>query len=285
MTTIRTAQPPKPGPRPAPQRRALPVRSNKLQKGGRSVLYIGANATGKTLRSLSWPGVVLLQFDPEQQRASSLDEEIPVVDIPSWDLCEQLIAPSLKSRQRFQEMIQEQGFPDYEIKTLVVDSYTGLDEMCETTMRARYSKKFDMFDEKRLALREFQQTLGDLTRPRLNELPPWNLIGCVHERVDTVSIKDSDGTFKEVTDGIRASISGQFGKRFFSYWGVVLWCMIDVPTTQTGEIIRGKKPTYYCRTDPIDQWRKGVDRAGKLPSRVAGDYADLMSYWEPSDGE
>ena len=282
MTIIKTNQPPKPGARPAPTRRPLPIRSSKLAKRGRSVLYIGKNATGKTLRALSWPGPLILQFDPERETADNYETELPIIEVSDWSTWEQLILPVLGSRQRTQEAIADFGFPDYQVQTVVVDSYTGLDQMCETEMRKREpTNNQRMYGEKLLALRETQRILSALTQLS-EDTAPWNLVGCVHEQVDMTTI-EVNGKFKEVTDDIRASISGRFGKHFFGHWGTILWCMVDVPTTRDGELIRGKSANYYCRTDPIDQWRRGVDRAGKLPAKVAGDYADLMSYWSADD--
>ena len=283
MPTIPTKQSnaPKLASRPKPVPRAFPIAANTKHTTGERVVYIGKPLTGKTKRLLTWPGLVVIQWEDESTTLEQSGIECPVITIPDWPTWEQLVLPKLRNRSLLQQLVNEMpGFESYKIETIGFDSYTSMDIKCESFLRETggFRDTRQMYGEKLQALYKTQRVLMDLTKPTAS-LPGWHFVATVHEHVET-SIVDN----KEVIEDIRASVSGKFGKNFAKDWGLILWCFVDVPTAQDGTILRGKKPVYYCRTDVIDAWRKAVDRTGRLPSRVEGSYPDIKQYWSKKSG-
>lgn len=273
---IRRNNPPAPGPRPAPARKPFPLSTTRSGRGGERALYIGPPLTGKTTYMITWPGLVVLQFDDERTTLDELAPGIPVVEVRNWAEWQQLILPKLRSRALFTQEIQEKH-PGYGIQTIAVDSYTGLDEKCEAYWREQgFKDNRQMYGAKLDNLCGTQGTLMDLTRPD-PQGNRWNLVGCAHEDVRMTQDDDGKGQITEV----RAAITGKFGQNFFKSWGTILWCFKQTHTAANGSLIRGTAPSYFCRTDTIDRWRSGVDRKNKLPSKVGGSYEELMSYWRP----
>lgn len=275
---IRQANPPKPGERPKPKPRNFPMRIAGAREGayGERVCYIGQPLTGKTTSLVTWPGLVILQWDDERTTTDTSGVQCPVIELPDWETWEQMVLPRIRTRARLQELVNEfPGFEDYQVKSLGVDSYTGMGEKCEASLRqnGNYKDMRQMYGDKLNLMRESQRVLMGVTKPTAGT-PAWNLVGCVHEQVDTAMIDN-----KEAITDIHAAIGGQFGKNFAKDWGTFLWCFIELPKTADGTLIHGKKALYYCRTDPIDAWRRGVDRKNKLPRKVSGKYEELIEYW------
>lgn len=287
-------QPIKPGaptpPRPAgpsPTVRALPIYSNQtvtLGEAGSRCLYIGPPLTGKTTKMLTWPGVVFIQFDEERSVVDGSRTPIPVISVSDWGDWSGRILPAIKSRQRLQTLVSSiPGFESYTVRTVAIDSFTGMGEMCETHFRSLHTNTMRMYGDKLVALRQTKDDLFSICRPSASGTP-LNLIGAVHERALTRSVKNAKGEFEEIIEAIIPSITGQFGERFLEYWAVILWCMKEVPAAADGELLKNKPVSYFCRTDPIDAHRSGVDRLGggrlpRLPPRVSGSYPDLMKHW------
>lgn len=243
--------------------------SNKIR-----ALYWGESGTGKTHYALTWPGVFYVLCDRTDETYQKLKNLPPHVHVKSWGGFQQIIN-AVKKRQLTEIVRQTEGYEDYKVQTVVIDSWTSLGEILELEM--------SQSPDQPLSQREwgaYRNRLTDVAivlseSATINERDPeaesYHIVGIAHERVLLRDTKEGGTKIDKVT----MSIPGQFAERLPGYQGVLL--------ITDRKIVNGKAH-YYCHTIQKDHHRKAFDRFGGgrfnvLPPEVDGSFQSLAKAW------
>jgi hypothetical protein len=244
---------------------------------GKNVCYWGTQKTGKTFYACSYPNPVCIVLDPN---LGTLNEHphIPQLIPESWDQIERDILPAIKQR-RMTELLQASGNPawqDYEVQTIIVDSYTHLAMLIKSELTYDSDKEmgYDGWDKYQARLKKVLRTHTQAALP-LPGKPFYHAVGTIHEKWMTNE--------KGEIQGCGPAIQGSANETFFSFWSAIL--ATDKRVTETGAgIQKTTKVEYFCHTIPPDRHRKEVvDPTGELPPKTGGRYEDLMKHWTKKD--
>lgn len=294
-------QPPiKPGAPPALNKPVFKPKAMRISAGhdpnalgGLKTLYWGPPFSYKTKLMLSWPGVVIVQLDPDRATVYAHEFEPPLIEVADWDEWNDVILPKITSRQ-IKELIWEiPGFENYARDvakwTIAIDSFTRLGELAEekaksleADQRRWYGKKYD------LLLDTMNKLNGIVTvHPKLP--PPVNLIGSIHERERFIDVPNPNGKgMIQQLDRIGPSITGGMFEKFPQYWSTILLTDTMIPSNKEGDALPGAKHQHFCHTVPPDRFRRMGDRLSggrlpPLPPKVEGTYASLAKHWFPTN--
>ena len=270
-------------PAPKMKRRALPLRGSQSseKRPGLKVLYWGPPFSGKTTNALTYPGKLVLNFDPDSGALDGHNENIPVVTIDTWEDFLPWV-DMIRARALTAQVQMEPGFEKYKVESLVLDSITGLAARCDVWANKGERNTLRAYGRKLIEL----DRVFDVIRycaEQSNDKEHYNIVGTVHEQVNM----KTDDKMNSTIDSVTPAISGSFGPKLNKYFSTVLLCRATVPMDTQGQALVGKPSLFYTYSCAIDQYRVGGDRYGSksglfrpLPPRMrGGSYDNLMAHW------
>jgi hypothetical protein len=233
--------------------------TDQISGNKRTVLYIGAEKTGKTYNAFSGPAPSGIYTDHNQDTLA----EYPCVKYDSPTTFKQL-----------EEIVRELELRTAPFETVVVDGFSVLSQMRKAEIQGIGSmdiqKWGSLFDD---MLRVTGQLLA-LAHPTDNH-PGYHVVGTCHINRMT----DKDGALLEY----RPHIQGQFG-----IWLPRMFNTILGTDFKTDKVITGTGPgkkieysaSYVVYTSPPNNyWKLGGGFASKLPPVTSGLFKDLSKAW------
>ena len=234
--------------------------TSEISSNKRTVLYIGAEKTGKTYGAFSWPKPYGIYTDHNQDTLA----EYPGVPYDSPDTFKDL-----------EEIVRELSLRTAPFETVVVDGFSVLSQMRKAEIQGGGSMDIQkwggLFDD---MLRVTGQLLA-LAHPTDNH-PGYHIVGTTHINRMT----DKDGALLEY----RPHIQGQFGlwlpRMFNTILGTDFKAEKKITRKGTGppEIEYEAKYVVYT-TPPNNYWKLGGGFASKLPPVTSGLFKDLSKAW------
>ena len=253
--------------------------------------YMGREKTGKTHNALSWPNPLMINL--ESNLATMLKfEGIPFVlpGGPGASFSEQVaswhrdIIPMIQNRQLTEFVRTMEGFEQYTVETIVIDSFTSIGTAFRQQLTRGGLQKME-FAEWAQYLSWFTgdtKTVLDAAAPMLgheDERESYNVVITVHEN----HIFDSNSHLIKIVP----LIEGQFKDNLLSRFDVVL--IADSLTERIGGDGSDKldrRVRYFCHTVSPDKYRRAGDGLGggggkynQLPPQLVGTFPELAKAW------
>lgn len=298
MTTPHTPAPTTPAPAPAtapkPAARQLLIQSTShIPQLNVSLVYQGQPKSGKTTYAFSWPSPFGLFCDKNLGTLRDFPG-VPYVTPQTWEEIERDWIPAIANR-RLSELVQsftdENGikpYPQYKVRTLVLDSFTNFlnmnyNELEQIAPLGKTGEKdgYWIWREYFNRANRFINvcTQATIHNPKRPQLETYHFVGTVHEKVDY----DAEGRVLDIT----ASVQGKLSTQFASYFDAVLLteCMtgstVELPPEKPGAPPSTKRlKNYFIHAADASNVRKSAisGEFSKLPPKLKGDYATLEQY-------
>lgn len=277
-------------PATTPTKPALPTiqSTSHISQLNVSVLYQGPPGEGKTTYALSWPNPFVLYFDKNLGTLRDFPG-IPFVTPQTWQEVDQVWIPAIQNR-RLTELVQgfvddngQHPYPNYKVRTLVIDSFTNFVNMnvLELGDGGAKSLGYDGWDTYygRINRLMTATTASAIYNPKRPTQESYHVVGTIHE--------DNQRDEKGNLTGIKPSVQGKMANHFTSYWDTVLLTDTSVDVVEVPSNDKSKPATksrlknhFVWATDPSPLRKSKVSRefAKLLPRTLAGDFATINKY-------
>jgi len=253
-----------------------------------SACYLGYPHTGKTRWSCTWPGAVVIHFDPGAP-STAMRAGVPVLPVVSWKQFEQRVVPAILDRRIDTLVHQDPRFTNYDVQTLVFDSGTYAAQMLEDELgiRGNLGMKGTDSDAPRytgfkVQFRQRFQSLVAVTKRPLGQ--GYNVICNFH-----LSEKREGADAKVI--GHALAVVGELKAQVAGWFDLVVRChRRPVLKQEPGKgVVKDAFGDFYITTTPTDEGGTLVinDRVwgrpgypNRLPAEMPGDYPSLMAAWK-----
>lgn len=244
------------------------------QQAGLKVCLWGDYGSLKTTYLLSFPGVFILNFDPQASTIQGQPFRVPYIQIRDYK--HMLEVEKFVTARRMSELAQAVGFDGYKVQTIGVDSSTFQGHMIAAECdRSDHTTKSGAFDGQKWYLDKLKlhnrwlMAMGDASKV-LPGKEHYNIVTTAHEKIHY----DEKGNIKAIS----AAIDGDAKTRIFGTQDINLYCeKVDNINEATGKVIQNTRPTPKVYTAPHTKWHRPVlDRIG-----IGGRYNVLPRTIEP----
>lgn len=257
----------------------------------------GAGLSGKTSHALSFPGTLVLNFDPTTSTLTGQPYAVPYIQVR--DYRHMLALAVVAENRQLSDLVRTMpGFADYRVRNLIIDSSTFQGHMIEEWLdtqtfaskrgaddtRARYQEKLRV-------LNRFGRSMDKAAEYRAGK-EQYSIITTIHEKVQL----DEKGNITN----IKADISGDYNRLIFQHNDINLFCELVTNAASDGRAIANTRPTAVVWTIPPTKWHNVVnDRLGgkgrykllppKMELRADGPglWPELCKHWgiDPEEDE
>lgn len=258
--------------------------------GKRTVLYLGAPGSGKSLRMLSWPKPILYILWDSNSRTHedyvrSLTEEggfepkhqVQVIAPPDAGFFSKNVIPAIQNRQLERlASVPELSHLDVdalrETQTIALDTYSVMSQRMLMSLGGE-AGQLDHAD-RRLVLNRlvhWTDVLTGVSRPQTGK-PNFHFVAGSHEEARY----NEQGNITEISP----HIEGRFRLLLGNMFDTVVLSMSESKAKNRpvpGGVETEYSKEFYVLTIPPDRFRRL--KGGSLPPKLPGFYQDMMEAW------